>query len=135
MSRKTFVIIFLLLRGVSGQLSVSNMFEYQLGNLPQVSPSNLSTHYDQLNIFYRHTDFLLSAKLETFQTPNPVQSYTQIAQRTISFSKDGLDLKVGNFYQIFGRGLLLRTYEIPGVVREDVSFRSRYGFYRDIDGF
>ncbi len=135
MSRKTFVIIFLILRSVSGQLSVSNMFEYQLGNLPQVSPSNLSTHYDQLNIAYRYTDFLLSAKLETFQTPNPVQSYTQVAQRTISFSKDGLDLKVGNFYQIFGRGLLLRTYEIPGVVREDVSFRSRYGFYRDIDGF
>ena len=135
MSKKLFFLIFIVFKGAAGQLSVSNIFEYQLGNLPQTSPSNLSTHYDQLNISYRYTDFLITGKLEHFQNPNSMQSYTHVAQRSLSFKKDGLKLKIGNFYQIFGRGLLLRTYEIPGVVREDFSFRSRYGFYRDIDGF
>jgi len=135
MSRKAVVIIFFIVKIVSGQLSVSNIFEYQVGNLPEVSPSNLSTHYDQLNIAYRYTDFFISAKLEHFQNPNPEQSYTHVAQRSLSYKKDGLKLKIGNYYQIFGRGLLLRTYEIPGALREDFSFRTRYGFYRDIDGF
>jgi hypothetical protein len=114
---------------------VSNLFEYQLGNLPLQKPSNLSTHYDQLNVAYRYTDFLFAMKLEHFQNPTPDQSYTHLAQRSLTFKKDGLKLKVGNFYQIFGRGLLLRSYEIPGAIREDFSSRSRYGFYRDIDGF
>jgi hypothetical protein len=135
MSRKTVVIIFFIVKIVSGQLSVSNLFEYQVGNLPLETPSNLTTHYDQLNIGYRYSDFVFSAKLEHFQNPNSDQSYTHLAQRSLSFKKDGLKIKVGNFYQIFGRGLVLRTYEIPGAVREDFSFRSRYGFYRDIDGF
>ena len=33
-----------------------------------------------------------------------------------------------------GRGLLLRSYEIPGTIVEDLGFRTRYGFYRDIEG-
>jgi hypothetical protein len=42
---------------------------------------------------------------------------------------------LGNVYEIFGRGLLLRSYEIPGTILDDPSFRVRRGFYRDIDGF
>ena len=53
MNSKTVIIFFVILKSVAGQLSVSNMFEYQVGNLPQEIPSNLTTHYDQLNIAYR----------------------------------------------------------------------------------
>ncbi len=134
MNKTHIVLIFFMIKGVSGQLSLSNILEFQLGNLPLEQPSNLTTHYDQLNIAYRYSDFIFALKLEHFQNPNPDQSYTHLAQRSVTFKKDGLRLRVGNFYQIFGRGLLLRTYEIPGAIREDFSFRSRYGFYRDIDG-
>ena len=35
---------------------------------------------------------------------------------------------------MIGRGLLLRAFEIPGVVFEDAASRVRHGFYRDISG-
>jgi hypothetical protein len=135
MNRKLIFFVLIFIRGAFGQLSVSNLFEYQVGNLPDTEPSNLTTHYDQVNLSYRYNDLLFTGKLEHFKTNTHSESYDILAKRTLSFSKDGLDLSVGNFYQIFGRGILLRTYEMPGVLREEAGLRTRYGFYRDIDGF
>jgi hypothetical protein len=135
MNKYLLVLLLIFLKDLFGQPSVSNLFEYQLGNLPETDPTNLATHYDQLNLSFRYNEFLFSAKLEHFQTQGSEASYDQVAQRTLSFQKDGFQFSAGNFYQIFGRGLLLRSYEIPGAIREDSGLRSRYGFYRDIDGF
>jgi predicted oxidoreductase len=115
MINKNVIIILLFgIQNLLGQLSVSNFFEYQLGNLPSTKPTNLTTHFDQLNLSYRFDDFFMSGRLEHFQTKDRSASYDKLAQRTFVFNKNGFDITVGNFYQIFGRGLLLRTYEIPG---------------------
>jgi len=131
----SWILLLLLAYPATAQLSGSNLLEYQLGNLPDTDPKNLSTLYDQLNLTYRFENLVMKAKIEQFQTADNNKKYSELAQRSIRFRRDNLELAVGNFYHIIGRGLLLRSYEIPGTILEDVGFRSRYGFYRDLDGF
>jgi hypothetical protein len=133
-NKDVIIIILFGIQNLLGQFSVSNLFDYQLGNLPGTDPANLTTHFDQLSLSYRYDDFILNGRFEHFQTKDHSASYNKLAQRSFVFNKNGFDITVGNFYQIFGRGLLLRTYEIPGVIREQTGLRTRYGFYRDIDG-
>ena len=131
----SWILLLLLAYPVTAQLSGSNLLEYQLGNLPDTDPQNLSTLYDQLNLTYRFENLILKTKIEQFQTEDDNKKYSELAQRSIIFRHGDFKLAVGNFYHIIGRGLLLRSYEIPGTILEDVGFRSRYGFYRDLDGF
>ena len=128
-------VYFILMKNGSGQFSMSNVLEYQLGNLPNTEPANMSTLYDQLNMTYRYDLITLAAKVEQFQSADRQTSYTDFVQKSIRINHDDLGLVIGNFYHIVGRGLLLRSYEIPGAVIEDLGLRSRYGFYRDMDGF
>lgn len=117
------------------QLSFSNLIEYQRGNLPYTQPRNLSTAYDQLNASYRYRFLKAAIKAETFAHENAAQDYFEVTQRSLSLSNDRFTFTAGNFYEILGRGLLLRSYEIPGTVREDIGLRVRQGFYRDVEGF
>ncbi len=117
------------------QLSFSNLLEYQLGNLPYTQPRELSTAYDQLNLSYGYRLLKARVKFESFTHPEAAQDYYQFTQRSASVGNDRFAFTAGNFYEILGRGLLLRSYEIPGTVREDVGLRVRQGFYRDVDGF
>jgi len=132
-----FMLSFLLaLLSISGmaQLSGSNLFEFQLGNLPDADPPDLSAHYDQLNLQYRYKSLKATVRYEQFLTQTPSSSYTRLTQYTLQYRKEGLDIKVGNFSEILGNGLLLRAYEIPGSVFEEQAYRVRYGFYRDLRG-
>jgi hypothetical protein len=119
---------------VRAQLSVSNLLEYQLGNLPETDPSDRTGLYDQLNLSYRYDRISLETRVESFQTQDRSANYARFTQKSITFEDGDIGVTVGNYYHIMGRGLLLRSYEIPGTVIEDLSFRSRYGFYRDIEG-
>ncbi len=119
---------------ILAQLSVSNILEYQLGNLPNEEPTSLSTLYDQINLSYRYDMIRLFTKIETFQSADKTKSFADFVQKSLSFEHEDLGITVGNFYHIIGRGLLLRSYEIPGTVLEDLGLRTRYGFYRDMDG-
>jgi hypothetical protein len=134
--KKIWIILFVLisLGQTLGQFSISNIAEYQLGNLPNVEPKNLSTLYDQINIKYSQDMFRLFTKVEMFQSADKTKSYADFVQKGLSIKHENLGLTVGNFYHIIGRGLLLRSYEIPGTVLEDFGLRTRYGFYRDMDG-
>ena len=128
------ILLILFFKSLTAQLSISNLLEYQLGNLPDTEPGNLSTLYDQLNISYNYEFITISTKFEQFQTVDRAKSYTDLRQRSLTFSSNDLEITIGNFYKIIGRGLLLRSYEIPGSVIEDRGFRTRYGFFRDLDG-
>ena len=114
--------------------TISNLMEYQVGNLPFTEPTNLTTLYDQLNLRYRQGVLSAHVKFERFQQVDDRKSYAKVAQRSIRLRQGNFDLTVGHFNEIIGRGLLLRSYEIPGAILEDTGFRVRYGFYRDIDG-
>ncbi|UCF05568.1 MAG: hypothetical protein JSV33_00605 [bacterium] len=136
MKTKVFISVLILLSGgAQAQISGTNILEYQLGNLPYTDPSNLSRVYDQLSLSYDHGSITGFGKFEIFQAGTEQRSYSELTQRSLRFSEKGFEITVGNFYEMFGRGLLLRSYELPGTILEDIGLRIRYGFYRDVDGF
>lgn len=119
---------------LSAQLSGTNLMEYQLGNLPDTEPAALSSHYDQLNLSYRYKGLTASVRYEHFFSQNEGTSYYALSQFQASYRRDKLEVKIGNFNETLGNGLLVRGYEIAGSVFEEASYRTRYGFYRDILG-
>ena len=120
---------------VHAQFSASNLAEFQRGNLPGSEPADLLTFYDQLDLHYRYNAFRFSGRLEQFHAANEnPYEYIRLSQLSVSYRKKGLDIKLGNFYETLGRGLLLRGYEIKNSVFEDRIYRSRQGFYKDILG-
>lgn len=137
MKMRTAFVLLVMLWGsqAHAQLSFSNVLEYQLGNLPFTAPRDLSTAYNQLNLSYRHRYLKAAVKAESFTHVDAARDYYQVTQRSLSAGRDRFIVTTGNFYEILGRGLLLRSYEIPGTVREDVGLRVRQGFYRDMEGF
>jgi len=68
-----------------------------------------------LNLLYTNGNFTAGIRYEAYL--NPMLGYDQayegngIPYRFASYKKDDLEVTVGNFYEQFGNGLLLRTYE------------------------
>lgn len=120
---------------VRGQVSVSNLSEYQVGNLPNNDPKNLTSFYNQLQVSYRTSHLNLGLRLESFQASALDRKYNEFTQRYLEYKKDWFRVRVGNYYGILGRGLIFRAFELPGVINEDDAFRIRYALSRDVDGF
>lgn len=125
---------FLGLISVQGQWYGSNTFQFQLGNLPYEKDTDYSTSYNQTNLYYDSGNFSLFGKLEQFFTPIEERNYFDLTQKRIQFQDDQFRVRVGNFYETLGRGLLLRSYDIPGSVFEDEFERTQYAFFRDLEG-
>lgn len=116
------------------QLSVTNLAEYQLGNLPGKQPDNLSTLYNKFDLDYRQNKIAVGLRLENFQSGNSDLSYNQLSQRYLQWKGGAFRVRLGQFYNTIGRGLIFRTFELPNIVFEQREFRRRYGYYRDTDG-
>ena len=119
---------------IYGQLNVANQLQYQIGNLPGYDPSNRSSLYNQLNMNYYSNRVGAGLRIEYFNSDEQGQYYAKIQQKYVQYQNDVLEIQIGNFYESLGHGLLLRSYEIPGVIYEDQGSRQRYGFYKDIEG-
>ena len=118
-----------------GVLTGSNMAEFQLGNIPNTDPKDQSSLYDQLNLRYSTNSLTVKARIEQFYPSyDDDKSYTKLSQYSAQYTTRKLSLNVGNLYTTLGRGLLLRTYEIPGAMWETRGYRVRYAFYRDLHG-
>lgn len=117
------------------QLSGQNLMEYQFGRLPTETGSSFSSVYDRFLLDYSMKGFKAGATLEQFYSPFETRNYTRLSQYRLHFNSKPLELKVGHFYETIGRGLMLRSYEIPGAILEDKSYRSRQYFHRDLLGF
>ena len=115
------------------QFSGNNIAEYQYGSLPGDSTS-MSTLYDRLVAGYNYKFLKASATLEQFHTPLAGSSYIKLSQFSLQYKHKSFDIKAGNFYETIGRGTLLRSFEIPGAILEDLSYRSRHYFNRDLLG-
>ena len=115
------------------QFSGNNTAEYQYGRLPGDTTS-LSTLYDRLVGNYTYKFLKASATLEQFNTPLAGSNYVKLTQFSLQYKLKPLEIKIGNFYETIGRGTLLRSFEIPGAILEDLSYRSRHYFNRDILG-
>jgi len=125
---------FMINKTATAQLTGNNLFEYQYGNIPDIEPEDMSTHYDQLNLTYRHQNMKVSGKFEYFYSPLAERSYADLTQFNFSYRDKGFSAEIGNFYGMIGNGILLRGYEIPASIFEDPGYRIRHGFYRDIQG-
>jgi len=115
------------------QFSGSIQTSYQLGNLPQAENSNRSNLYNQLNLQYNQEKITIGLRMENYMVDEP-NEYNHLSQKYLRYQGNNLQITVGNFYEILGRGVLLRSYEIPGSVYEDGGTRQRYAFYKDIKG-
>jgi len=116
------------------QVKGTNLMEYQYGELPGDTAA-LSTFYDRAVVNYYTNSFRASVALEQFYTPYENRNYLKLTQYSIQYHSDKLEVKIGNFYETIGRGVLLRSFEIPGAILEDLSYRSRHYFNHDILGF
>ena len=134
-----FLIVILLMFGYlnssNAQLSVYHLLETQYGNDPGFSDSKALTLFNQLDASYRLNAFKLGARVEQFHTSaeNDFQ-YIHLSQLNASFRKKRFSVQAGNYYDMLGRGLLLRAYDVKGAILEDKIYRSRQGFHRDILG-
>lgn len=120
---------------IAAQLKGNNMYEFQLGNVPNDKPADLTTHYNMLNLLYTYKNISGSVRYEQFLHPDQNKEYYQISQYSLTYREKGLSIKIGNFYETLGNGILLRSYEIPSSIFEDQAYRVRQGFYRDLKGF
>ncbi|KAA3609927.1 MAG: hypothetical protein D8M58_08205 [Calditrichaeota bacterium] len=113
------------------QFSGSNLLNFQLGNQARLIPTNKTNVYNQLNLRYRQDQMVFGLRAETYKTSHE-DEYNSISQKYLRYTKGDLRVQIGSFYETLGRGLLLRTYEIPGSIHE--SSGQRYGLYKDIEG-
>jgi len=88
------------------EISASNQLEYSLDR---------KNHQD---IFHNWFDFVWSSGLynvglryEAHQPDDWGKTYQDLSYRYFQLSSEFLELTVGNYYEMFGRGLILRSYE------------------------
>ncbi|MFV1883136.1 MAG: hypothetical protein ACMZ7B_01400 [Balneola sp.] len=136
MITRIFILLFLILtfhqKGIA-QIYGTNTLEIQYGNLP-FQDKRFGTSYNQLNLFYDHNNLSFFGKVERFSTPDEDRNYFDLTQKRVQYSDDMFRVRLGNFYETLGRGLLLRSYDIPGSVYEEEFERTRYAFFRDLEG-
>jgi hypothetical protein len=118
----------------TAQVSGTNLLIDQLGNLPGRTPTNRQDLYDQVNLIGAFGQAHVGLRFETDRNSEQQNAYAGITQRWVDWSDGAGRVRVGNFYTILGRGLLHRSFELPGVVLDAVGIRSRYAFARDMDG-
>jgi len=111
----------------------SNLLETQYGKLPTDS-INFATGYDRALLGYTYKRFTAGVTLENYYTRYEERNYTKFTQYSLKYNSNILDVSLGNFNETIGRGILLRSFEIPGAILEDQGYRSRNYFIRDVQG-
>ena len=126
--------LFILCHESKGQINISNLLESQYGKLPDENADFFPSLYDRTEIEYRKKGISIGSTLEQYYTTFDDRSYFDISQLYFGYKKKKWDIKLGNFYETLGRGQLLRSFEIQGALLEDIGFRSRNYFHRDLLG-
>lgn len=116
------------------QVSASNLLLAQSGNVPFTDPANRTSFYDQFRLDYGTRDAGAGIRYESHRNSEDRNGYAALTQRWVEWRDGGFRARAGNFYTILGRGLLHRSFELPGVVLENPGDRSPYGPSRDLDG-
>lgn len=125
---------------VDAQLSGGNLLIGQAGNVIGAERKDRSDLYDRLDLQWSSAALTLGGRFEYDRSDDDrpdfgrVAAYQTITQRWAEWERDGLGVRVGNFYTIVGRGLLHRSFELPGVVYDESGTQTRYAAARDLDG-
>jgi hypothetical protein len=128
------VLLLTLARAAASQPAVTNLIEAQSGNVPFAEPRNRTDLYDQFQLEYGFGSGRAGLRFEQDHNSEDQFDYRALTQRWAEWSDPRLRVRVGNFYTILGRGLVHRSFELPGVVLDQPGVRSRYGPSRDVDG-
>jgi hypothetical protein len=123
-NRYILIFLFLISASVFGQesvlpqgLSFSNQLEYSYN-----TESKTDIFENWMNLDYRKSIFSAGLRFDVFQPNDPDPSinrgkdkYSDISFKYFSVKlgdrRKGLKLTVGNYYEMFGRGLILKSYE------------------------
>ncbi len=118
------------------QLALSNFLEARVGRDPEdmlADPSRFS-RFDQLNADYTRDALRLGFRFEGYiPSDRPDLDYARFVRRYAGWTTPHFGALVGNYEAIFGRGLVLRAFELPGIVREEQE-TPQFGDSRDLDG-
>ena len=117
-----------------GQLQIANLIEVQYGKLPTESADAFPSIYDRGEISYKKKGFRAEATIEEYWTTFSDRGYVNLAQARLAYKNKKWEVQIGNFYETLGNGILLRSFEFPGALLEDLGFRSRAYFHRDLLG-
>jgi len=135
--KKWFAILSLILSPflyTKAQLSGTSLMEYQYGQLPSANESSFNALYNKVKLNYRYQNLKVKAGVQYFASPYNDRNYIEPAWFGANYRNKGWELNLGNFNETLGRGILLRSYEIHGAIIEDLSYRSKQYFYRDMLG-
>ncbi|NOT32000.1 MAG: hypothetical protein HOP15_16260 [Planctomycetes bacterium] len=116
------------------QVSFTNLAQAQAGNVPFTEPPNRTDLYNQARLDAVFGPLRFGARYEVRENSERVLTYREISQRYAEWTEGNLRGRVGNFYTLVGRGLIHRSWELPGVVIDQPGSRSEFGFARDVDG-
>jgi len=116
------------------QVRVHSLSLARYGTLPRTNEDSNPSYYSDLLIEYRYKWFQAGLRGEGFNSPELSNGYDHISQRYAQFSYEWADVRVGNFYGVFGKGIILRSFELPGFIYESRVFRTQQRIFRDIDG-
>ncbi len=116
------------------QVRFSNLLQAEVGNIPYTLPLNRTDLYDQANLQATWDALTFGGRLELRENSERVLTYREITQRWGEWKGEHLRGRVGNFYTIVGRGLIHRSFELPGVVLDDPGTRSEFAFTRAVAG-
>lgn len=120
------------------QITFSNILETRVGKDPDNPlaniPDNRLTIFDQFNLDWFRDDLRLGLRFETYKPSNDkTLEFSKFTHRYAEWHTPRLQARVGNFEVLFGRGVVLRAFELPGVIREEF-LTPQFGDSRDIDG-
>ena len=87
-------------------LSASNQLEYLLDNTNQKD-----ILHDWFDFILAYDVYEVGVRYEAHQPDDWGKTYQDFSYRYFQLSKESFKLTVGNYYSIFGRGLILRSYE------------------------
>ncbi len=116
------------------QVTFTNLAQAQAGNVPYTDPSNRTDLHDQARLDAVLGGLRLGARYEVRENSERVLTYREVTQRYAEWSGDRLRGRVGHFYTLVGRGLIHRSWELPGVIIDQPGTRSEFAFSRDLDG-
>lgn len=142
-----FAFFFLGFSSAFGQLSVQSLTLASYGKLPRAAEEKAPAYYNHLSIEFRRevsqSGWLLAGlRLQNFASPelnkyHPAlnEDYNDLSQRYAEAGWSWGRARAGHSFAIFGRGIVLRGFELPGFVYEDQILRERHSVTRDLDGW
>lgn len=133
-SRLLFILFIFSALPASAQITVNTLTEMQRGEVPGSDSTSISTAYNQVNLDFSQKGLQVGLRAEGYNAWGTNREVYEITQKYARWNHKGFRFEVGNYFAILGRGLILRAFELPGVVLESQLYRLRYSPTQDLEG-